>query len=373
MGLLYNTPMSFRSLLDRPPIRAVTKHWLSVAFILGFATDLILLNQIDSLFDNLVLGFYATLATVSLLLFYLGVARRGPERLALRLEHYMPVAMQYSFGGLLSGMLIFYGRSGDFFVSAPFLLLIVAVVFGNELIHKRSNRLLFHLSLYFIGILAYFVLLLPLIIGMMGDVVFVLSGLLACLLVYGVIKLLLKIIPNFVTLHIRMVVFVLGSIYATFNILYFLNIIPPIPLSLTELHIYHDVTPIPTGGYRILTVDGAWWKQLPYLPQTFSPVDGKGVSCFARVYVPSTIATDIYHRWEYYDETAGAWTPHYRMSYPVSNQNRNGYGGYSQVVNGLRSGEWRCSVETKRGQVLGRRTFTVDMTKNPGTLVTKIE
>lgn len=365
--------MPLRSLLDKPVVRAVTKHWLSMAFVLGFATDLILLNQIDSLFDNLMLLMYASLATVSLLGFYLGVAGRGPEWFSVRCERYMPLVMQYSFGGLLSGMLIFYGRSGDFFVSAPFLLLIIGVVFGNELIHKRSNRLLFHLTLYFIGILAYFVLLLPLLLGVMGDVIFVASGLCAVALVVILIKLLLRIIPNFVTLHIRSVVFTLGSIYLVFNLFYFLNIIPPIPLSLTELHIYHDVDPLETGGYRILTLDEPWWEQIPYMPLTFSPAAGRGASCFARVYVPSTISTEIYHHWEYYDEKTGGWITHYRMSYPVSNQNKHGYGGYSQVINGLRNGEWRCSVETERGQVLGRRTFTVDMSKVPGTLITKIE
>lgn len=353
-------------------MRAVQKHWLSMAFVLGFISDLILLNQIDSLFDNFVLLFYVTLATVSLLLFYAGVAQRGGERFASFCERYMPVLMQYSFGGLLSGMLIFYGRSGDFFVSAPFLLLIISVVFGNELIKKRSNRLLFQLALYFIGIFSYLVMVVPLITGYMGDVIFVGSGILAVLLMLAVVKLLIRIIPNFVTLQIRSIVFVLGGIYVLFNGLYFFNVIPPIPLSLTELHIYHSVEKTSAGGYRVLTAHESWWEELPYLPITFSPAQGMGAYCFARVYTPVRLHTDIYHHWEYYSETAGEWRSRFRISYPVSGENKKGYGGYS-VSNNLVNGKWRCSVETERGQVLGRRTFTVDLSRSPGELITRVE
>lgn len=364
--------MRVRTLLDAPIVSTVRHHWLSFAFVLGFASDLVLLNQIDSVFDNLVLLAYVVLATTSLLLFYAGVAQRFGERVAGFLECYMPGVMQYSFGGLLSGMLIFYGRSGDFFVSAPFLLMIIAVVFGNEFIVKRSNRLLFHLTLYFIGTFAYLVMIVPLLSGYMGEVVFVGSGLLALVLITTVVKLLIRIIPNFVTLQIRAIIFTIGSLYAAFNGLYFLNIIPPIPLSLTELQIYHSVEKTTVGGYRILTTDGAWWKQLPYLPLTFSPVEGKGAYCFARVYTPVRVHTDIYHHWEYYDESAGKWTERFRISYPISGENRRGYGGYS-VATALKNGTWRCSVETERGQVLGRRTFTVDLSADPGELVTRIE
>jgi Protein of unknown function (DUF2914) len=363
--------MFAQRILDHRSVWVVRKHFLSLAFVFGFLTDLFLLNQIDSLVDNLILVFYVVLATVSLLLFYAGVAQRGGERVSHFLEERMPFLMQYSFGGLLSGMLIFYGRSGDFFVSAPFLLLIIAVVVGNEFIVKRSNRLLFHLALYFIGTFAYLVMLVPLLTGYMGDVIFMVSGVMALLLITGVVKLLIRIIPNFVTMQIRPIVFVVGGLYALLNGLYFFNVIPPIPLSLTELHIYHSVEKTAVGSYRILTEDN-WWPDLPYLAQSFTPLSGKGAYCFARVYTPVRLHTNIYHRWEYYNDTTGEWEQRFRIHYPISGENKRGYGGYS-VSNNLRDGTWRCSVETERGQVLGRRSFTVDLGGNAATLVTRFE
>lgn len=363
---------AWRSFAERPFARAVARYWLSFAFVLGFATDLMLLNQVDNIVDNAILLFYVVLATTSMLAFYLGVAQRLPERVSAFCERYMPVLMQYSFGGLLSGMLIFYGRSGDIVTSAPFYLLLIGVVFGNELIKKRSNRLLFHLALYFIGVFAYLVLLLPVVTGKMGDVIFVASGLMALALVVFLIKLLILIIPNFVTLQIRSIVFVLGCVYVTFNVFYFLNIIPPIPLSLTELGVYHRVERTAAGGYRLFTEDRAWWEMLPLVTHVIHPRAGEGVACFARVYAPTTLSTDIFHHWEYYDEAAGAWKNHFRMSYRISGENANGYGGYTEISN-VRSGLWRCTVETRRGQVLGRYRFYIDTTRAPDTLTTLIK
>ncbi len=367
----YNTPMLPQRILEHRSVWFVRKHFLSLAFVFGFLTDLILLNQIDSLVDNLILLTYVVLATSSLLLFYAGVAGRFSDRAAAFLELRMPYLMQYSFGGLLSGMLIFYGRSGDFFVSAPFFLLIISVVLGNEFIVKRSNRLLFHLALYFIGTFAYLVMVVPLLSGYMGDVVFVASGFLALLLITGVVKLLVRIIPNFVTMQIRSIVVMLGGIYVLMNGLYFFNVIPPIPLSLTELHIYHSVEKTAAGSYRIMT-ENSWLPDIPFLAQRFTPLSGKGAYCFARVYTPVRLHTDVYHRWEYFNEDTGAWEERFRIGYPISGENKRGYGGYS-VSSILRDGTWRCSVETERGQVLGRRTFVVELGGEVGEMVTQIE
>ena len=88
---------------------------------------------------------------------------------------------------MVSGMLIFYGRSGDWMTSAPFLLLILSVILGNELVQKRSDRLVYHVALYFIGLFSYTVLVLPIVFGAMGDLMFVLSGLVALIWVIIVI------------------------------------------------------------------------------------------------------------------------------------------------------------------------------------------
>lgn len=351
--------------------RVVKHHWLTIAFILGFLTDLLLLNRVDDAIDNAILFFYFSLATVSMWLFYVGTADKASPKLSNFLRSYMPPAMQYSFGGLLSGMLIFYGRSGDWLVSAPFLILILAIIFANELIKKRSDRLLYNLVVYFTAIFSYAVLVVPVLIGEMGDIIFLGSGLLALLVVFLFIKVLSLIIPNYLLLEKKNIVFSIASLYVLFNTLYFLNLIPPIPLSLTELSIYQQVERTSVGGYRIVKEDKPWYRSIPFTTETFRPLSGQGAYCFARVYAPTSLSTTIVHRWEYYDEVKG-WTTQFTFPYGISGENKNGYRGFTHSTN-IRDGRWRCGVETERGQVLGRQQFIVDTKKQPSDVVTVVE
>lgn len=345
------------------------RHWLTVGFVLGFITDLILLNRIDDLVDNLILFAYVLLATTTLLFLYVGVAERGPHFFSRFLKKYMPILMQYAFGGLLSGMLIFYGRSGDWLASAPFLLLILAVIIGNEFVSKRSDRLIYHMALYFIGLFSYVVLVVPVLIGKMGDGIFILSGLIALMWVTFVVQILFRIVPNFMMVNVRRVIITIGAIYITFNTLYFTGLIPPIPLSLTELAVVQSVDR--SGNeYRIVTEVQPWYRRVPFVKPVLHP-QGNTVACFARVYAPTRLSTEIFHRWEAKDAD-GNWREHFKLGYDIQGAGVGGYRGYTELQS-FSDGVWRCSVETKRGQVLGRETFVIDTKGEPKKVITRIE
>lgn len=346
--------------------RFLKEHWLTATFVLGFVSDSLLLNQIDSLSDNLIIFAYVFLASLSLVLFYAGIAERMGERFSRVLRKYMPGIMQYSFGGIFSGMLIFYGRSGDWLTSAPFLLLILSVIVGNEFVHKRSDRLVYHIALYFIGIFSYAVLVLPIIFGVMGDFMFLVSGVLALIVVTILVQVLYRIVPNFMRVNTRRIILLVGAIYITFNVLYFTAVIPPIPLSLTKLEVVNSVTKV-ENSYRLVTENQDWWRGLPFTKATLHP--GGNLSCFARVYAPAKLSTDIYHRWTY-KPVGGSWEEKGRIKYPIAGANAGGYRGFTTVT--VTPGIWRCSVETARGQVLGRTTVEVQ-SGGPVNLVTRME
>ena len=348
----------------------VSRNWLTLAFIGGFITDLILLNRIDDVIDQLILLAYVSLATISLLVFYAGVAERLPMTLSRLVQKNAPMLLQYSLGGLLSGMLIFYGRSGDWLASAPFFILIVLVIVGNELFEKRSDMLLYHIALYFIGIFSYFVLVLPVILGKMGDGIFILSGLVALMLVSFVVQLLYQIIPNFMRLQTRRIIIVLSGLYFTMTGLYFYNLIPPIPLSLTELDIVQSVYRDNDGNYRITDEEQPWYRRIPLVRDELHPT-GSTIGCFARVYAPTRLQTKIYHRWEYKNE-AGEWEEAFRFGYPITGENSGGYRGYT-VLDSFSDGIWRCGVENERGQVLGRTSIKIDTTGQARPTVTRVE
>ena len=171
---------------------------------------------------------------VSMLLLYASVAQKLEGKIAYYATQYAPLLVQFSFGGLLSGMLIFYGRSGAWAASWPFLLIILFAIYGNETIQDRAQRLLYNLAILFVGLFSYIVLVIPVLTGYMGAWIFVGSGLVALFIMYWFVQFLYRIIPYYLDLQMKTLVFMLGSIFAMFNFLYFANIIPPIPLSLKE-------------------------------------------------------------------------------------------------------------------------------------------
>lgn len=352
--------LPFEKIDAHPTLRRFKRHWLTVAFLLGFLIDNITLNRVDQIFDNIVLASYVLLAGASLILLYASAAQKLPPQYQERAQFWSPLLLQFSFGGLLSGILIFYSRSGVFLVSWPFLLLILAVIVGNETLKRRAQRLIFNLAILFVGLFSYVVLVVPVATGKMGALVFVLSGFIAAVIMFFFVRLLRKVIPNFINANLRMIIFVLGMIYASLNFLYFTNIIPPIPLSLKHVGIYHNVeTNADKTEYYVTYEKGSWYNFFKDSDTIYHYESGDGVYCFASVFAPTRLSTTVFHRWEYYDEEHKEWRVHDRLPYSISGGRGDGFRGYT-VVRNVRDGVWRCTVETERKQVLGREKFEIE-------------
>lgn len=360
---------------DREPLikrvkQFVRHHWLTLAFVGGFITDFILLNRVDDTIDNAILTLYVVLATVSLLLFYAGIASRFGYVWSPRIERGASAVMQYAFGGLFSGMLIFYGKSGAILQSWPFLLLIIGAILGNELIKNRGQQLVFNLFAYFVGLFSFVVLQVPVLTGKMGGLVFFVSSLGALLAVYVVVQLLTFIIPNYLLLEMRKIVFVVIGTFVLFNTLYFTNIIPPIPLSLKEITIAQSVVRV-GGDYEVVYEPAPWWQFWQRVHETFHPATGS-VACFTRVFAPTKLTTEIQHVWEYKDPTTGKWVHHFSLPFAIVGGGDNGYRGFT-AISSYRDGTWRCRVTTTRGQVIGQQVFTIDSAVPPARTDRRVE
>ncbi len=335
------------------------QHWLTVAFVLGFIFDNLTLTRVDRLFDNIVLSSYVLIAMLSIIVLYASIAERFYENVNIFFKRWAPIIMQYAFGGLLSGMLIFFGRSGSLLNSWPFLLMILSVIYGNETIKNRQSRLVYNITIFFIGLFAYMILIVPVVLGKMGPSIFLMSGGLTLFIMYTFFHIIEKIVPNFIQLQKRNVVFIIGLIYVMMNFLYFANIIPPIPLSLKEMGVYHAVALDKTSGIYTLTYEKpAWWKWYLKADDIFHYTEGESVFCYSSVFAPSRLAVEVFHRWEYYDDTKQMWKTYAYIPYAIQGGRNEGYRGYSKIT-GYHEGVWRCTVETARGQVIGKETFTI--------------
>lgn len=333
---------------------------MPVALLVGFIIDYLTLNRVDQLFDNLVLLFYVLLAAGSLFILY-GTTTHT------KLTSFAPYIFQYAIGGLFSGLFIFYFRSGTLSVSFPFLIILLVLMLGSDYFYKRFPKASFQLVVFFIALLSYINLVVPIVTKHLSVLSFISATLIACALMYTFLMLLDR--PRSVVrgeqrkkIEQRLIITV-----AIFTVLYFANIIPPLPLSMKAGVVGYDVQKNTSGDY-VITVERSPW----YTPfnQYNSNVHTTGpVYAFSAIFAPTQLETSIYHEWQRYDTNKG-WVTTSRIPISIIGGRADGFRGYS-FSNNLTEGAWRVDVVTARGQVIGRLPFTVTprVPQNKTTLV----
>ncbi len=353
-------------------LKTIRHHLLTVSFVAGFAFDNLTLSRVDKLYDNAFLFSYVFVSMLGIFFLYFGTSGRRSSRFQVFTTKWAPLLIQYMFGGLMSGLLVFYSRSGSWWAHWPYLLIIIGMILGNELIVKKAQRLIFNLGLLFVGIFSYAALVVPVVLGKMGDGIFLLSGGIALVVFVLFVRLLYFVIPNFMALNTRNIFFTTCMLYITLNGLYFLNIIPPIPLSMKEIGVYHDVVKRDDGGYALTYEEGSWYELWHLSDSVFHYKVGDRVYCYTSIFAPSRLRTDVVHTWEYYDATQKKWTLHEEIPFSIVGGRGEGYRGFSYIES-VRDGAWRCSAETPRGQVIGRATFSVETGVAQQPLVSRVD
>ena len=356
---------SFAALITRFPrcARFVSAHYSTLAFLAGFVWDNLTLTRVDLWLNHIGLLFYLVVVAVGIIL--INASRASQPAYLTRYAFWYPPAVQFAFGGLFSGYFVFYSRSGSLSASWPFLFFLAALLVGNEFLRERYHRLLLQVGVLYVALFSYAIFAVPVVLRSVGTGVFLLSGLVSLGLAALFLALLAFVATERFRVLVRRVALLVIAIYVLFNAFYFLNIIPPLPLSLKDIGIYHGVDRVPGVGYRLF----AEAPQRAWLPwqhdRTLHLRAGGTLYCFSSVFAPTAIRTRIYHSWEYKDADTGAWVQSTRVPFPITGGRDGGYRGFS-LKGALFPGRWRCDVETERGALIGRRTFhIVEVTTEP--------
>lgn len=344
-------------------------HWYEryispVALISGFLADnYILLQRVDLLQTNLMLFAYLMVAALGIVLINLIEAGRIRARVMITVAPLIPVVVQFAFGGLFSAYLALYSRSAGFATSWIFVLTIAALLIANERFARFYVRFAFQMSLYFFVLFSFFTFFLPILFKTIGPGLFIASGV-ASLLALGLFMRVVGIFaPEIVRRERTKVARSVAAIFLVFNLLYFTNAIPPLPLSLKESGIYHRVEKI-GADYHLTKEAEPWLASLLSFAPTFHTAAGDTAYAYAAVFAPSGLSVEILHEWQYYDEEKGEWVTKSVQRYPITGGRDGGYRGYT-IKSDLVAGKWRVNVETEYGQLVGRINFVVDTSHEP--------
>jgi hypothetical protein len=342
--------------------RKYEKYTPLIVFAVGFAWDSLTMVRIDNLIDIAILLFY--LAALAIMMFFT-VRRQSGCNLpdwAGRLEPYFLWAMQFSFGGLFSAFVIFYFKSASWTRTQFFFLMLVFLLVGNEFLRHRLNNPKLMATLYSFCLLSFLAFFLPIVFASVHPALFLLAGALSLLLSTSVFAAAFPKNQGSWHLHMRPVLACIFTVCFSLNLLYFANLIPPVPLALKTAGIYHSVVKTP-AGYEVQFVRPPIYRYWRQYDNPFYYAPGEPVCCFTAIFAPHRIQVRVRHVWSRYYESSG-WRVTDRMEYEISGGREGGFRWYSRK-SAITPGKWRVEVETDRGQILGRIDFMVVISPTP--------
>jgi hypothetical protein len=344
----------------------------SLSLIGGFVFDALTLRRVDFFWENFwVVGHLAivTICAIWINLLNNRADEKGtrPEADPQKLHFWLVNVMQFFFGGILSVYLVFYFRSGTIATSWPFLLILALAFIANESLKRRYARLTFQIALLFLTFYAFAIYFVPMLLHRISTRVFLISGI-ASVVAIGVVLLILVTFSRqrFAGRTRWTVPGVIAGILILVNGLYFLNLIPPLPLSLKQADVFHSLKVNGPGNYTVTTESRTISGIAPIdfvarffaFRQTVRIKPGDPLTVYTAVFSPTSLTTRIVHEWQYYDRSKAEWITRARVPLSVMGGRDGGYRTFS-IASAITPGPWRVDVETPGGQAIGRLNFDV--------------
>jgi len=339
------------------------KHTGLFIFGVGFIWDSLTMTRVDSVIDNIILLVYLTIIAVMIIFTLRRQCGRPVVNWIQKIEHRLLWAMQFCFGGLFSSYVIFYFKSASFTRTQFFFLLLVLLWVGNEFLEERLKNQVLLAVLYCFCLFSFLAFFLPVILAKVSMWIFLLAGILSLAISMGVFA--IGLLPEPLLFRQRMlrIGIWIFSVFLTVNILYFANLIPPVPLALKSAGIYHQVTRN-SDGYEVKYVEPSIFRFWQKWDNPFYFSKGERVYCYTAIFAPNKIhGIPIYHVWS--RQTDRGWSRPDKIRFDITVGGRDGgFRGYT-YKSGITPGEWRVEVETESGQTLGRIDFIVLPSPDP--------
>jgi len=335
---------------------------IAVFFAAGFLFDILTLSRVDDIASLVQQGLYLVLLGGLMILderYRAGVAT--PPRPLAKAWRWSEDAIHFLFGSLLSSFTLFYLKSSSGFSSVLFLSILCALLVANELPRFRERGPVVRFALLSLCMTSYGALVLPVILGFLSTWLFVAAVVLACAAIGWLVRALRRWTGDAPSVHRRVAGPALGM-QALMVAAYFAGAIPPVPLSVQFIGIYHEVVPPgaqdapgagdprPTRSYA-LRHQRPWWKVWHNGDQDFAARPGDIVFCFARVFAPDGFRDAIYVRWLWQGQQGG-WLDQGRAQLGIRGGRGDGFRAFATKRN-YQPGRWRVEIETDDGRDIG--------------------
>jgi hypothetical protein len=349
----------------------------TLAFVTGFVIDIFTLRRVDMLLENLWIAFLMLVSAAGIIVLnYFDrphIGQRIAETTRARINFWTLITIQLAFGSMMSAFLIFYFRSATLAQSWPFLLLLAFIFVSSEIFRNHYSRLVFQISVWFFSVFAFTIFFLPVLMHQIGADVFILSGAISLLILLAF----LFVLNLFTHEKFRQSKFALvGSVAGIFiliNILYFTHIIPPIPLLLKDLGIYHNVERTLNGTYRVLAEnDSSRFERFFGLRESIHVTSSRQLYAYSAIFSPTKLNTDVIHEWQHYNLEKENWETRATIQLSIIGGRDGGFRTFS-LKNNVIPGLWRVNVRLANGQAIGMIKFEVENTAGDLELISVVK
>jgi hypothetical protein len=267
---------------------------------------------------------------------------------------YQGLILHFFLGTLLNLYSFFFFKSASLFTSLIFVIFLMALIGANEMprFHKASINIKW--SLLVICIFSFFSMLYPKFLGFVGWLPFTLSAATTGLLCYLHFRWLMKKQSD--RLHLMKAFVAPGvGVIAGVMVLYFLGLIPPVPLATKNMGIYHGVEK--REGLYYLSHEKPWWRLWQRGDQEFYAAPGDKLIVYAQIFSPANFSDEVYIHLLFKAPRQG-WITADKIRMSISGGRQDGFRGYAMKEN-YQEGTWRAQVETSDGREIGRLYFNV--------------
>src|SRR5258706_4047065 len=217
-----------------------------LSFICGFLFDIVTVERADHWLAIVQQVVYVgvILAALTQMFFEEGQPQPDPASLFVFKRwyyQYRTALVHFFLGTLLNVYTIFFFKSSSLLVSIFFLAFLVFLLWANESEHFKARGLAFKFTLLALCSMCFAANVVPIFVGSIGLTVFLVSMLAGCLPVVGAVGWFRKNKPDLFPRARRQMLLPLGGVLVGFLVFYYLRLIPPVPLSIPFIGVYHAV------------------------------------------------------------------------------------------------------------------------------------
>jgi hypothetical protein len=334
------------------------------AFVGGFLFDIALLDRIDAWSTIIQQAVYLVLIAGILLQLFFAEGKPAPALQDMPVikrwyYEYRSALAHFLLGTLLNLYTLFFFKSSSLFVSFVFMVVLVLLLLANESKRFKALGLTFKFALFSLCLLSFCAAVVPILVRSIGAFVFMLSMLVGCVPLALINRRIHIHAPERMRQARRQILLPFGLVLAGFLALYFFRLIPPVPLSIPFVGVYHNVERI--GETFSLTHERPFWEIWHNGDQNFAAQPGDKIYVYFRIFSPARFSDQVVMRW-FWKDASGNWRLQDSIPIKITGGREQGFRGYGMKSN-YQPGEWKLEVQTTDEREIGRIYF--DVTEMP--------